>query len=268
MLQGTRKRVLYVNRSFGNQRLAKPTPRNRMFVKRTLVWTWCLIALVLLAGCTEERERVMLPPEAPVSNIRSIAVVGVANYTVDPGIALVFEESVASVLRESGRYQVVDGAAARAALAAIGAQPEQLADPAVAQALGRRLDVDAIITGAATYYFDDTTVSTPECYNCRSDSSRPSWHVRQRTYVYTTFQARVIETKEGAIIWSKTIDGEDTTNRTVYLDWSQKSAPPDSLVPRANRRDIPETRLAAVRDAVKKFTVDLLPRYIWVRKEK
>ena len=71
----------------------------------------------------------MLPPEAPVSNIRCIAVVGVPNYTVDPGIVLLFEESVATALRESGRYKVVDGAAARAALAAIGAQPEQLADP-------------------------------------------------------------------------------------------------------------------------------------------
>lgn len=248
------RKVQFVKRNFVKQAVAKRT-----------WWLWTLV--LLLAGCTEERERVMLPPEAPMTNIRTLAVVGVLNYTVDPGIALVFEESVASTLRESGHYQVIDGATARAALAAIGAQPEQLADPNIARALGRRLNVDAVITGAATYYFDDTTVSTPECVNCRNESSRPSWYVTQRTYVYTTFQARVIETKEGAIIWSKTVDGEDTTNRTVYLDWSQRTAPPESLVPRANRRDIPEARLAAVRNAVRNFTVDLLPRYIWVRKE-
>lgn len=236
-------------------------------MKRFLLRAWWLVALVFLAGCTQDMERVMLPPEAPMSNIRSIAVVGFLNYTVDPGIVLLFEESVATTLRESDRYKVIDGATAKAALSAIGAQPEQLADPSIAKALGRRLGVDAIITGVATYYLDDTTVSVPECYNCRNENARPRWQVTHRTSVYTTFQARVIETKEGAIIWSNTVDGRDTTNRSIYLNWGERTAPPSSLVPNADRRDIPEARLAAVRDAVRKFTVDLLPRYVWVRKD-
>lgn len=235
-------------------------------MRRVLLRTWWLIALLAIAGCRHDMERVMLPPEAPMSNIRSIAIVGFDNYTVDPGIVPLFEQWVATTLRDSDRYQVVDGATARAALSAIGARPDQLADPSVAKALGRRLGVDAIITGAATYYLEDTTVSVPECSYCRSENVRPYWQVTHRTSVYTTFQARVIETKEGAIIWSKTVDGNDTTRRTIYLNWNQRTAPPSSLVPGPDRRDIPETRLAAVRDAVRDFTVDLLPRYIWVRK--
>lgn len=226
-----------------------------------------LLVVLMLAGCNGERERVMLPPEAPVHNIRSIAVVGFINHTVDPGIVHLFEEGVAQTLRDSERYTVVDSATARAALAAIGASPDQLADPSIAKALGRRLGVDAIITGAATFYFDDTTVSVPECNGCRSQSSRAHWYVTHETVVETTFQARVIETKEGAIIWSNTVDGRDTTRRTSYLKWNEKTAPPGSLVPRADRKDIPVTRRAAVQAAVRKFTVDLLPRYIWVRKE-
>lgn len=234
-------------------------------MKRTSFWAVLILAAMVAAGCTGERERVMLPPEAPVTGIRSVAVVGFANYTVDPGISVLFEESVAQTLRESGQYQVVDVATARAALAAIGATPEQLADPNTARALGRRLGVDAIITGAATYYFDDVSVSAPECFNCRSQSSRASWHVNQRTVVYVTFQGRVIETKEGAIIWSKTVDGQDSTTRTVYLSWGEPADPPRYLVPGPDRRDIPETRRSAVRSAVSKFTADLLPRYVWVR---
>lgn len=226
-----------------------------------------LLAVLLASGCTGERERVMLPPEAPVHNIRSVAVVGFVNYTVDPGIVHLFEEGVTQTLHDSERYRVVDGATAWAALAAIGASPEQLADPEVAKALGRRLGVDAIITGAATYYFDDTSVSVPQCFGCRSQSSRPHWEVTHETLVQTAFQARVIETKEGAIIWSNTVEGRDTTRRTIYINWSERTAPPSSLVPRPDRRDIPETRRAAVRDAVRNFTVDLLPRYIWVRKD-
>lgn len=234
-------------------------------MRRPLAWTLGLLAALLLAGCTEEREQVMLPPEAPVTGIRSVAVVGFTNYTVDPGIAALFEEWVARTLRESGRYQVVDVAAARAAMAAIGATPEQLADPGTAKALGRRLGVDAIITGSATYYFDDVTLSVPQCYSCRNENARPSWHVDQTTTVLVTFQARVIAADDGAIIWSKTVDGRDQTSRTIFLSWSERNPPPP--VPSPDRRDIPETRLQAVRSAVSQFTADLLPRYIWVPKQ-
>jgi len=236
-------------------------------MKRPLAWAAWLVAVLLIAGCTDDRERVMLPPEAPMTHIRTVAVVGFANYTVDPGIAPLFEEWVSRTLKESGQYQVVDVATARAAMAAIGATPEQLADPGIARALGRRLGVDAIITGAATYYLDDVRISVPECYNCRSQSSRPSWQVRQETTVYVTFQSRVIATSDGAIIWSKTVDGHDQTPRTIFLSWDERTAPPSSLVPNPDRRDIPETRQSAVRRAVSQFTADLLPRYIWVKKE-
>lgn len=235
-------------------------------MKRSLARVGWLVALLLIAGCTGERERVMLPPAAPVSNIRSIAVVGFANYTVDPGIASLFEDAVAQTLRESGQYQVVDPATARAALAAIGATADQLADPSIARALGRRLGVDAIITGAATYYFDDVTMSPAQCYGCQSPNARPSWQVSQLTTVLVTYQSRVIATGDGAIIWSKTVDGRDQTSRTSYLRWDASTAPPESLVPNPDRRDIPETRQSAVRSAVSQFTADLLPRYIWVRK--
>ena len=111
------------------------------------------------------------------------------------------------------------GATARAALAAIGAEPAQLADPSVAKALGRRLGVDAIITGAATYYFDDTTISVPQCSNCRNENTRP-FRVTHNTTVYTTFQARVVETNKGAIIWSNTVDGRehDPAHRLSQLE--------------------------------------------------
>src|SRR5690606_37109331 len=195
-------------------------------MKRTSFWAVLILAAVVAAGCTGERERVMLPPEAPVTGIRSVAVVGFANYTVDPGISVLFEESVAQTLRESGQYLVVDVATARAALAAIGATPEQLADPNTARALGRRLGVDAIITGAATDYFDDVSPSATRCFCCRSEAFGASLRGIMRPVVYVAFQGGVVEAKDGASIWSKTVDGQDSTTRTVYLSWGEPADPP------------------------------------------
>lgn len=225
-----------------------------------------LLAAALAAGCSHNVERVQLPPEAPMDGIERIAVVGFGNYTVDPGIHLLFAQYVARDLRQ--RYEVVDLAQAEAALASLGVSADQLAVPRVARALGEQLNVDAIITGAATYYFEDTSVSTPECVRCNTPGRTPYWLVHHETTVLATFQARVIRVSDGKILWSNTVDGRDMTSRTIYLDWSggYDNPPRGSLMPSPDRSDVPATRQEAVREAAGAFTKDLLPRYAWVRR--
>lgn len=225
-----------------------------------------LAAAVIAAGCSHDLERVTLPPEAPMNGIQRIAIVGFSNYTVDPGLHLLFTQFVARDLKQ--RYEVVDPAQAEAELAALGASADQLVIPRVARALGERLGVDAIITGAATYYFEDSSVSTPECIRCSAQGRTPYWLVEHETIVLTTFQARVIRTSDGTILWSNTVDGRDVTSRTIYLDWTggYDNPPRGSLIPSPDRSDIPHTRQEAVREAAAAFTKDLLPRYAWVRK--
>lgn len=238
-------------------------------MKRTQRVTLIMVlgAAVLFAGCSHDVERVLLPPEAPMEGITRIAVAGFSNVTVDPGIALLFEQIVTTQLSESTRYTVVDGATARASLARLNMSIDELANPESAKRLGRALGVDALITGTATYYFDDVTMSVPDCTNCNVEGRTPYWSVRQTTQAVTTFQARVIRTDSGAIVWSNVADGRDTTSRTSYLSWNESTPPHESLVPRPDRRDIPGTREAAVREAARNFTEDLLPRYVWVRKD-
>lgn len=225
-----------------------------------------LVALAL-AGCSHNMERVTLPPEAPMTGIQRIAVVGFANLTVDPGLGRLFEETVASILRDSQQYEVVDPATARAAMDRLGASPDSLASPDVAKALGQNLQVDAIITGSATYYLEDTTVSTPDCINCNVAGRTPYWYVTHTTSVYSSFQARLIRTDRGAIVWSNAVDGRDETNRTIYLEHRDSTPPSPSLIPNPDRSDIPVTRTEAVREAARLFTRDLLPRSVWVRKD-
>ena len=45
----------------------------------TFSLTDAAIAALVIAGCSHDMERVMLPPEAPMNNIRSIAVLGFVN---------------------------------------------------------------------------------------------------------------------------------------------------------------------------------------------
>lgn len=225
-----------------------------------------LVTAVIAAGCSHDLERVTLPPEAPMNGIQRIAIVGFNNYTVDPGLHILFSQFVARDLRQ--KYEIVDQAQADAALAALGASADQIVIPRIARALGERLGVDAIITGAATYYFEDSSVSRPECVRCNSPGRTPYWLVNHETTVLATFQARLIRTSDGTILWSNTVDGRDVTSRTIYLDWSggYDNPPRGSLIPSPDRSDIPQTRQEAVREAAGAFTKDLLPRHAWVRR--
>jgi len=224
-------------------------------------------AMLVVAGCTDETERVLLPPVAPMEGITTIAVVGISNATIDPGIGLLFEQMVTSQLAESNRYTVIDGFTARAALARLNMTLEELANPEAARRLGRALGADALITGTATYYFEDVRTGVPECFNCNVEGRTPYWSVRQTTQVITSFQARVIRTDTGVIIWSNVGDGRENSTRTTQINWRSSTPPHESLVPRPDRIDIPKTREAATRNAARDFTEDLLPRWVRVRKD-
>ena len=234
---------------------------------RLRVALFAVVALLLAAGCSHDLERVTLPPEAPMDDIRKIAVVGITNFTVDPGLGLLFEQAVASNLRASDRYEIIDSATARAAMARLGVSLDQLASPETAQEVGRAIGADALIWGSANYYFEDTRLSAPQCFNCGVPNRTPYWSVTQTTDVVATFQARVSKTSTGAIIWSNLIEGRESTTRTISINWSQAEPPPSSLLPSTDRADIPRTREAAVGEAADSFTKDLLPRQVWVRRD-
>lgn len=226
-----------------------------------------LMVALVIAGCSHNMERVTLPPEAPVEGVRSIAVVGVDNFTVDPGLGRQFADIVASILRESDRYTLIDESTARAALSRMGATLNDLGDTNVAKRLGRELGADALISGSATYYFEDTRLSIPRCVNCGTKNATPYWNVTHITSVIGNVQTRVIESRSGTVVWSNTVEGRDTTNRTLFLNWNSTEPPPSSLIPETDRSDIPTTRDAAIREAARLFTADLLPRHVWVRKD-
>ncbi len=225
-----------------------------------------LIALAV-AGCSHNMQRVSLPPEAPMEGIHRIAVVGVDNLTIDPGLAREFAAQVVNILRNSERYTIIDESVARAALSRLGATLDDLGDPSVARRLGRDLGVDALIAGSATYFFEDTRLSTPRCTNCGAQNATPYWNVTHMTSVIGNFQARVIESRSGEVLWFNTVEGRETTNRTLYLNWNANEPPPYSLIPGTDRADVPSTRSAAIQEAARLFTVDLLPRFVWVRQD-
>lgn len=226
-----------------------------------------LLLVLFAAACNGNREKVILPPEAPMVDIHRIAVVTFDNYTSDPGIGRLAQDHVIRILDDSGQYQVIDPIVTSAIIAEMGIEPQQLASPETAKEFGSRINADAIIMGEVLYYHESTTVLPPSCFNCRSEGKTPSWSTTHRTEVSTSMRARVIKTQTGAIIWTKSTEGKEQTNRYIDLPHKEQDAPPPTLIPAPDTRDIPRTREASVLKAVREFTKDLLPREIWVRVE-
>lgn len=248
-------------------RQEKPHHHRRLGANALKRKSFLLILLVLLvaAGCGTDRELVTMPPDAPVEEIDRIAVVGFRNFSTDPGLAVALEAKIEQILADSGRYTVVHSAVALAAMADLGIAPEQLASPDAVMALGRRINVDAIITGEALYYDETITVDRPTCYGCERADRTPYWSTSHDTRVTVRMRAQLIEVASGSIIWSRNTEGRYTNARYINISHTGRDRPPDVLVPRPDRRDVTGARDIAIQRAVTDFTKDLLPQQVWVK---
>lgn len=219
----------------------------------------------LVVACTGERERVILPPEAPMNDINKIAVVGFDNFTTDPGAATLIESFIQQQLHDSRVYDTIDTSLAKAALFDLDIDKAQLVNPDTARHFGNHLGVDAIITGEVSYYFENISMGTPTCYACNAQTKTGTWSVWQTTEVIFEIRARVVRTSTGAIIWSKTEQKRETVGRSHTVPHDTDAMPPYNVIPQWDRRDVPTTRQRAASAVTAAFTDDLLPRAVWVR---
>lgn len=221
-----------------------------------------LVLLVTLLAACGDRIRVQIPPKAPVEGIRSIVVLPFDNIASDPALGFEFEQRIAQVLRESGWYDSVT--TYRITTAGLGGPtPLQWRSVDDIRRVGRELKADAVIVGTATYYFEDIYMETPSCSGCNRPDAQPIWSVAQRTNVIVRFSASMIDVATGREIHAAHSEGEDVNYLFYHVSWSQREAPPVSLIPQTNRQQVPPTRDTAINRAVHHFTRDLLPTYEW-----
>ncbi len=223
-----------------------------------------LLTLVFVVGCSE-REQVMVPPRADLQGAQRLAVVSFDNYTVDPGLSLEVETRLIESLQ--GYYHVVDRHTVQSALSHLGVRRGSTITNDIIYDLGNILRVDAIITGEIDTYFEDVSLLTPRRTSTYTHGSetRARWSSGQNTSVLVRMSVRVIGVDTGWVLYTKRVSGAYDSSSYETLSWSSLDPPPKSIVPETNRREIPNARLRAVRDAVSSFTVDLLPTYVWRR---
>lgn len=222
-----------------------------------------LMVVLFTTGCFGEREQVMVPPRADLKGANRLAVLYLSNYTSDPGIVLELEQGIRNRLR--GYYRMVDSSEVDTFLDRYGYDRGDRVSSDLIYRLGRELKVDAVIVGDISYYFEDVSQDVPKLTSTYDNGQKGRWSVRQETEALVVLSARVIETRNGTILYSTKVEGRDATSSTTMLNYAGLESPPASMVPRPSRRDIPRTRMGAINEAVDFFTADLLPTYVWRR---
>lgn len=234
------------------------------FQLRLLMFT---VMALLLAACSHDRVEVQIPPRARVDGIRTIAVLPFDSLASDPGLAIEFEQRIIQQLRQSAWYDRVIEARVDSLLGTLQGSAFELSTPAARREARDRLQADAVIIGAATYYFEDVSRSAAECRQC-NDPDRRSWSVAQTTQVSVTLNARMINLHTGETVYSRISTGDDRNYTTHSIrNYRGAEPPPASAIPQVSRQQVPFTRQIAIDRAVRDFVRDLLPTYQWRRVE-
>lgn len=227
-----------------------------------------LLAIATLCVGCDERVRVVVPPLAPVAGINTIAILDFTNASIDPGVSLEFAAEMGRVVQESNMYTVLDRVTTAAVLSKNGIHPAEAADRTTAIRLGQLLQCDAIVVGEITHYLEDVHLEVPYRVGSTADGKTPTWFAAVTTRVHITATIRVIETRTGSTIWSKRVSEGAETGTTRVLNWYFDSPPPESLLPKPSKIEVPFVRQLAIQKTVLAFASDILPSYRYEWREK
>ncbi len=221
-----------------------------------------LVAL-LLTGCAGY-EREMIPPKVTVGGGNTVAVLFLDNFTGDYALSHEVEQQITRTLSEY--YRVIGPDEAEWALVRLGLLRGQSPNRDEAIRLGQMLGVDALVIGEVSGYFAPVTQTQPyptkERYE--RDVKGYEWEIGQNTKAMVSFLGRVMDTRSGNVIHSVRVEGEGSTDSKKTIGWFRDGTAPSSWnTPSPHRNDIPYVRESAIRQAVGKFTQDLMPTYRW-----
>lgn len=223
-----------------------------------------LIIAFLLAGCSSY-QREMVPPKVDLGSSRRIAVLFFDNLTDDYPLVYEVEQRLHDQLGEY--YRVVDPREADWALIRVGLRPTETPSAEQARRLGELLQVDALVFGEVSGYFEPILQNRPaitKTEKMEDGKIRNFYEISQTTSVMISFTGRVMSTRSGNIIYRARAQGEESFERKDPLGWYPEGKEPKAWdIPSPSRRDVPDVRHAALREAVAEFAEDLLPTYVW-----
>ena len=234
-------------------------------MKKRNILVGLILVLLFLVGCGGDRERVMVPPRADLQGAKRIAILPLENITSDPGLSIDVQRQLFQDLQ--GYYQIISDDEVNSALQRIGYRRGSIITLEDIQKLSYLLRVDAVIVGEIERYFEDVAGITPRISSTYMDKDvqKARWAGGQNTSVIIELSLRVMHGEKGWNLYSKRVRGHHESTSRESINWYSMDPPPASIIPQPNRRDVPDTRMRAMRQAVNSFTADLLPTYVWQR---
>jgi len=238
-------------------------------MKRKLLLVVLVLAAALLAGCFGY-EQVQHPPKITIGGSNTVAVLFFDNFTSDYSISHDVEQEIIKTL--SGYYRVLQPSEVEWALVRIGLLRGQSPDRNQAIRLGQMLGVDAIIVGEVSGYFQPVTQTPPY----PTGRTRPGadgsleyqYEYMETTKVMVNFTGRVMETNGGNVIHRVRAEGEYSSDRKEIIRYPREWWPADRRpstwdLPAVSTNQVSWVRQNAIRQAVTKFTADIMPYYTW-----
>lgn len=225
---------------------------------------WLLLWLLVLGllGCAQ-RERIMLPPAVDLGDTQRLAVVYWENFTLDPGLSLELERALVEQLDDY--YNVLDPYDVESTLHRLGIRRGMPLTRAVAVEIGEFLDADLVVGGEVQYYFEDVRRSTPQREEPFPPGTGFQWHVNHTATATVVISGRIFSSSDGQVVYATEVEGRRAVSVKETLQWTEEGPPPEHLLPAVDRSQLPRARQAAVAEAAKQFTSELLPRYEWRR---
>lgn len=223
-----------------------------------------VLIVLLLTGCFG-RERVMIEPRVNMGS--KVAVLFFYNFTDDPLITKEVEDALVNELSEY--YRVLKPIDTERAMIDLRLRRGEEPSAKDAIRLGKMLNVDSIIYGEVTGYFEPITalpVSVVETRVNKDGETEYKWQTGQVTQAMVSFSGKVIDTNSGAVIYRNRVKAEKeyVSRKTLHPTWWEEDKTPGRWdIPSTNRNDVSYVRRKALNQAIKQFTPDLMPTYVW-----
>ena len=221
-------------------------------VKRIFPLAIVLYLMLFVTGC----KQVMLDPEVDLLQMGTVALLEFDNLTSDLGIA---REATVLLADELSK---IEGLALLRPVLGDNRYSSRAAQEGRIQKIATDLGADTLLSGAVTYYFEDVYLEPPKRVLIDKNKELYKWQARQESSVEVVLSMQLLS-KNGKVLYSRQETGKASRLKNIDLPWPEDSEylPTFTILPSADRRQLPALRQEALRNAIKKLASSYLPHY-------
>ncbi len=145
------------------------------------------VVFILLSGCGHTLRRDFTASRGAIASLRSVAVLPLENLTRFPDAGEIVAELFTNELYRVDHFRVMDRNQVKRLMREKRITPPQVVDRRAAQAIGRELEVDAVLIGSVSEYW----------YRLERRTRRPGGEEPA-----VGINARLVDVETGEVIWA------------------------------------------------------------------